>query len=101
VTVAIVLSVAVGALAFIVSVSKISRPARIWMATDHDGPWWRWVNDLVNCPFCLSVWMGLAAAAVYRPRLLGYYWPLGYLGTALAISGASMLTVLVIRRAVA
>lgn len=99
---AFALASAIGAAAFITSTAKISIPVRTWIARQRKrSAFWVWLHDLVNCPFCTSVWMALVATAIYRPSLTRHlWWPLDYLVTALAISGWSMLVVLVIRRAV-
>jgi len=93
------LGFAAGAVAFIASAAKISSPARLWIAK-RDGRLWGWLFDLVQCPFCLSVWLCGAAEAVYRLRLVTLWWPLDALVTALAMTPVAMLAVAVIKAAV-
>lgn len=92
------LALAIGALCFITSQSKISRAPRVWIAS-RKGKVSRWISDLAACPVCTATWMALAATAVYRPLLVHEWWPLDYFVTALAITGVAMLPVLVIKQA--
>lgn len=102
---AIVLALAIGAGAFIISSARISLPLRMKLRIKQQGeigPFRKWLSDLANCPFCVSVWLSLAATAIYRPWLVsltrgGYI--LSFVATALAISATSMLPVLVIKKA--
>lgn len=97
--VTLALALAIGAASFITSTAKISRAPRVWLAK-RDSRAGRWFSDLAGCPLCTATWMALAATAVYRPWLVHLAWPLDYLVTALAITAAAMLPVLVIRKAV-
>lgn len=42
---------------------------------------WSWINELVGCPWCLSVWVaaGVAPAAIEYGDTLAYQWPAGLL----------------------
>jgi hypothetical protein len=62
---------------------------------------WKWVNNLLGCPFCVSVWLAAGAVLVYQPRVIREWYPVDLLTETLAISGASMLVVLVIKKALA
>ena len=101
-----ILTVAVGCGAFMLVKAKIfsglrqsvirrTRPGAPGRAT------WKWVNDLLSCPFCVSVWLAAGAVVVYRPRVLHTWLPVDMLTEVLAVSGGSMLVVLVIKRALA
>jgi hypothetical protein len=92
------LALAVGAAAHIGAATQISRPLRMRLAASKN----RlviWLYDLISCPFCSSVWLAAGATAVYRPWLLHIWYPADFIATALAISAASMLPVLWIRKA--
>lgn len=95
---AAVLSLGVGCTAQIGSASQVSRPLRMWLA-DRKKLWSRWLFDLVSCPFCSSVWLAAIAVGIYRPPLLHMWAPADYVASLLAVSAASMLPVLWIRRA--
>ena len=101
----VILAMAVGSGAFIASLAQVSKSLRMWLLgrskPGSRGSWkfWRWLFDLLNCPFCVSVWLSLGATAIWQPRLVPYFWPLGYLVTALARSSGAMAAVLVIRKA--
>lgn len=96
---AMTLALAVGTVAQIGSAAKISAPLRLWLASQKK-PWSRWLFDLISCPLCSSVWLAAAATGIFRPYLLPGSWIIFRFGaTALAISGASMLPVLWMRKA--
>ena len=108
-TIALWLALSVASGAFIITSAKISRPARIVVAkrvsTVRIGPGqgfdpWKWLHELLSCPFCVAVWLSLGATGIYRPYVLSYWRPLDFIVTALAIATASMLGVLIIRKAV-
>jgi NhaP-type Na+/H+ or K+/H+ antiporter len=61
---------------------------------------WKWLHELLSCPFCVAVWLSLGATGIYRPYVLSYWRPLDFIVTALAIATTSMLGVLIIRKAV-
>ena len=96
---AAMLALSVGSVAFTVSLAKISRPPRMWLAA-RTGKFSVWCFGLVSCPFCVAVWLSLAATAVYRPWLVTTWRPLDFMVTALAMAAAAMLPVLVIKKAV-
>lgn len=93
------LAFAVGAVAFMASMAKISKVPRVWLARRRSKAG-IWLFDLVSCPFCLSVWLSFAATAVYRPLLVTLWEPLDWLVTSLAMAAAAMLPVLLIKAAV-
>lgn len=93
------LALAIGTASFITSSSKISRRPRMWLA-EQDSAAGRWAFDLASCPLCTATWLSLFATAIYRPKLVNRAGPLGYLVTALAVTGGAMLQVAVIRKAV-
>jgi len=44
---------------------------------DKPSPVWSWINELVGCPWCLSIWVaaGVAPAAIEYGHTLAYQWP--------------------------
>jgi hypothetical protein len=96
---AVAVALAVGAVAQIGSASKISVPLRLWVAKRRT-PIWRWVSDLLGCPFCLGVWLSAAGTLIVRPWLTHGPVVVQFGVTWLAVSAAAMLPVLWIRRAV-
>jgi hypothetical protein len=101
ITTAVILAFAIGGGAFIISSSRLSFPLRLWLVKR---PGWSKVSEGINCPFCVSVWLSLAATAIYRPWLVSHQpshggYILSFIVTALAISAASMLPVLIINHA--
>lgn len=100
ITEAVVLSLGIGSGSFILSLAQIFAPLRLRvLERGRRSGFFKWLYSLLNCPFCVSVWMSLVANAIWRLRLLPYFWPLGYLATSLALSAGAMAAVLVIRKA--
>lgn len=95
---AAVLALGVGCTAQIGAASQVSRPLRMWLA-GRKKAWSRWLYDLVSCPFCSSVWLAAIAVGIYRPPLVRMWAPADYAAAVLAVSAASMLPVLWIRKA--
>lgn len=96
----IILAMGIGSGSFMLSLAQIFAPLRLKvLERGRTSGFFKWLYQLLNCPFCVSVWMSLIANAIYRIRLVPYYWPLGYLVTALALSSGAMAAVLVIRKA--
>jgi hypothetical protein len=96
---AVAVALAVGAVAQIGSASKISSPLRLWVA-QRKTPFWRWVSDLLVCPFCSGVWLSAAGTAIVRPWLVTGFVLIQFGVTWLAVSALAMLPVLWIRKAV-
>lgn len=95
-----VLALAVGTVAQIASSAQISRPLRMKLARPRrPNAVTRWAFDLISCPFCSSVWLSAAGTGIFGIRLEPGFWLLIWGCSFLAISGASMLAVLVIRKA--
>lgn len=98
----LLLAAAVGAGAFIVTVAEISRSIHVWVdrrKAEQLQPW-TWLQKLLNCPFCVSVWLSFIATLIWRPAVLPYFWPFGFVATSLAMAGLAMLVVVGIKRAV-
>lgn len=91
-------ALAVGCAAQIGSSSQVSKPLRMWLA-GRKKPVTRWLFDLVSCPFCSSVWLSAAGTGIFRPWLVSGFILLEWGCTFLAVSAASMLPVLWIRKA--
>jgi hypothetical protein len=70
----------------------------VWLA-GRKTPLSRWLFDLISCPFCSSVWLAAAGTAVVQPWLVTGFIIVRFGVTFLAISAASMLPVLWIRKA--
>lgn len=70
---AITLAFSIGAVAYTISSSKISMPLRLAVARRaivRKSKAWRWLSDLLSCPYCISHWLAFAATVVYRPWLV-------------------------------
>lgn len=105
ITETVTVALGIGSGAFIVSLAQVSQPLRFWVLqksnpAHHRWRVWKWLFQLLSCPFCVSVWMSLAAVGIYQPRLVRYFWPVGYLTVSLAVSSTAMLAVLIIKQAV-
>lgn len=52
----------------------------VWAPTANRGrilvrrPGWELLDALVRCPYCISHWLVLVAAVIYRPRLVHSGW---------------------------
>lgn len=97
---AVVLALSVGSVAYTIAQTKITRPLHVWVA-GRDGAAWRWLGSLIGCPYCLAHWLAFGATAIYRPWLVEVWRPIDFAVTSMAIVAASMLPVLVIKRALA
>ena len=102
---ALLLAIAVGSGSFMVSLTKIFVPVRVAVASriskSRKGRFFSWLSELLACPYCLGTWLSLAATAIYRPLIVHELWPLDYLVTVMFMNGTAMLTVLVIKKALA
>lgn len=95
-----VLSMGIGSGSFMLSLAQIFAPLRLKvLERGKTSGFFKWLYQLLNCPFCVSVWMSLIAELIWRIRLLPMFWPLGYLATALALSSGAMASVLITRKA--
>lgn len=99
-----VLALATGSGAFMLSQAEVFTWLRtLLLARTRTGQpaWrlWKQVYKLVTCPYCLSVWMSLTASIIWNVRLVGYFWPLGWVATSLAMTVVAMLGVLTIKKA--
>jgi hypothetical protein len=94
------LAFSAGTVSFTVSTAKISVPLRMWLH-HRTSAFGRWVFELVSCVFCLGMWLNLAAAGVYRPWLVQLWWPLDWVVTGTAMTGISMIPVLIIKKGLA
>lgn len=76
-------------LTVLITEDLITAPERAWINARADrGPVWQWLDTLVGCPWCVSVWLSvpIAGAAV---RYGGSPWFLvpALAGTASAATG--------------
>lgn len=93
------LSAAVGSGSWLLSHTEASKPLRLFVAERSSGKFWNWLSKLLSCPYCTGMWLSIFAVLIYRPRLVHEWLPLDYLVSVMALSGISMLTVLIIRKA--
>ena len=108
---AVVLAIAIGVVAHTISVMPVAAPLRNWVASRLDGAAsrgdnkkhalarWNRADKLVRCPFCLAHWLSAFAVLFYRPWIVHGGGPLDWAVTWLAITGASMFCVLIIKKA--
>ena len=101
---AVVLALAIGSGAFMLSQAEVFTWLRLNLlgrAKMGQPAWqaWKWIYKLVGCPYCLSVWMSLIASAIWNVRVVSYWYPLGWIATALFMTTIAMLGVLVIQKA--
>lgn len=112
---ALALAASIGSVAYTVSSSKVSAPLRTHVmkrAIRDRSKGWRWLADLLSCPYCVSHWLAFAATLIYRPwlvdsRLSKAVAP-GWVGrvfdfavTSMALVTLAMLAVWLIKRALA
>lgn len=113
---AAMLALAVGAVAFTITSSKISAPLRTAVvrrslkrkrAKGKPGIW-GWFSDLLACPFCVAHWLSFVAVGLYRPWLVKAEVAPGWVGgvadylvTCLAVVVAAMVAVRLIKIALA
>ena len=110
---AAVLAIAIGSAAFTITSAKISMPLRRWVATKAvktKSPRWKWLAELLACPFCVSHWLAFAAVGIYRPWLVEANisatllpnwigWVFNFLVTCTAMTVVAMVAVWVIKKA--
>lgn len=59
----LIAALAVARLARLITIDRISMPLRVRIqAWNGDMGWWTY---LTNCPYCMSVWIGMAVAPLY------------------------------------
>jgi hypothetical protein len=46
---------------------------------------WKWLKELVNCPYCTSHWVAIALVLAYRPVLLQAWFPLDLVVSAFVV----------------
>lgn len=95
---AAVLAFAVGTVAQVSSRSLISDPLRKALK-QHKKAWSTWLFELLSCPFCVSVWLSAIGSAIFGLRLMNGFWLLSWGCTFLAVAGAAMVPVMLIRKA--
>lgn len=64
------LSAAVATITLILTRSTLLHAVRAWIKSRNE-----MAGELVSCPFCMSVWVSLAMAYLYRIRPLQGSWP--------------------------
>lgn len=87
--VVVVVGLAAYRLARVIAHDKIGEPVRkrAYKASVEHGRAGRWLNSLVTCPFCLSVYFA-AAAVIWWAWLVAPSWP-GWGAVLLAIPAAA------------
>ena len=93
------LSFAIGSGSFMICLTKVFVPVRVFVAKRSAKKSWKQLSELLACPYCTATWLSLFAVAIYRPRLVHEFAPLDYLVTVMIMNGLAMLMVLVIRKA--
>lgn len=88
-----VLAAAIGTASFTIARAKVFESFRDWVEGKSE-----WFGNLFHCPYCVSHWLAWGAVAIYRPSLLGLWWPLDLFVTALAMVAVSMGFVWLIRK---
>lgn len=64
----LVLSIACGAISFLITKASIFNPLHFWL--EQHSPFF---EELFSCPLCTSVWVSLALTLIYHPLLLDQY----------------------------
>ncbi|MCK5104880.1 MAG: DUF1360 domain-containing protein [Cyclobacteriaceae bacterium] len=75
------LSIIAASVAFTITETKLFLPFREWVGNRST-----FFGKLVHCGYCTGHWIAFILVAVYRPRILEYFWLLDYFLTALAIA---------------
>jgi len=94
-----ILSVAIGSAAWLFCKTEITSKPRLWIASRSGNKFFMWLSKLLNCPYCLGMWLSIAAVLIYRPRAVHLWLPLDLFVSVMTLSGLSMLTVLIIKKA--
>ncbi|MFD8335536.1 DUF1360 domain-containing protein [Streptomyces solisilvae] len=60
---------------------RLAKKATPQREGDDPSGFWTWVNELIGCPWCLSVWVAapVAPAAIECGDTLAYQWGAGFL----------------------
>jgi len=113
----LVLALSIGSASFMVTTAKISQPVRVWVVRkglagkrEGNGAFWRWLGELLACPFCTATWLAFGAVTIYRPwavqvpSLGSATWvarPVDFLVTSFALTALAMPVVWAIKHALA
>lgn len=99
----IALGLATGAVAYLISGAVITAPLRGLVEDQamksRKRPYWRWLHELVRCPYCVSHWLAFAATGIYRPWAVDLWRPLDFFVTSFVLVVIAMAAVVVIRLA--
>lgn len=92
----VILAASIASVSFTVARTKITAPLRQRVKRKSD-----WLGNLFGCPYCVSHWLTFAAVAIYRPRLLNFWWVTDYLVTIFVSVTISAILIGFITRAIA
>ena len=80
----IYLSLVTAAISFTITETKVFKPLREWLKKRSN-----FLGDLFACGYCLGHWIAFALVAVYKPKLVEFWWLLDYFLTAIVIAWVS------------
>jgi len=85
---------AVASISLTVTRSKIFERPRVRIQEKF-----KWVGELISCPYCFSHWVSLILVIMYRPSFLPHVWmPLDITITAFIIVGMGAIIIGVVSR---
>lgn len=83
----ILLGLCCGVISYTITKGSIFGPLRVWVIERN-----YWLGKLMQCPYCMSHWVALAAMLVFNPRMVGGNVVADYIATGFALTGLSVLT---------
>lgn len=92
----VVLAFSVAAASFTIARTKITLPLRQAIANRST-----WFGNLLQCPYCVSHWLALAAVLVFQPRPINHWLPVDLLAAWFFVVAVSAGVIGVIGRAIA
>lgn len=64
----VLLALVVYRLAELIAIDQISQPIRAWVGRKASvSKVWKFIADLIHCPFCLGIWLAFPAAFLLQP----------------------------------
>ena len=82
----ILLGLAVGTVSYTITKGSIFGPLRVWVIERS-----YWLGKLMQCPYCMSHWVAIAAMLAFHPRMIGGHVVADYIATGFALTGLSAL----------
>lgn len=83
----ILLGLCCGVISYTITKGSIFGPLRVWIIESN-----YWAGKLMQCPYCMSHWVALAAMLVFHPRMIGGHVVADYIATGFALTALSVLT---------